>query len=293
LQSIHVQDIGDYELIIIDSSSTDDTIKIAKSFTKNIIIIPQNEFDHGGTRTKVAKIAKGELLIYLTQDVILYDKFTLSNILKSFDDDGIGAVYGRQIPYEETNIFGKHLRAFNYPDKSYMRDKNDISKFGIKTAQLSNSFCAYKKSILNEIGFFETNLILGEDVYVGAKMILAGYKLAYESKSIVYHSHSYTIWQEFKRYFDIGVFHKTQDWILKEFGKAEGEGLKYIKSELNYLFKYNYWYKVPEFFIRNGMKYLGYKLGQNYNKLPKNTIMKFSMHYRWWNKNTNLSGLNL
>jgi rhamnosyltransferase len=115
-------------------------------------------------------------------------------------------------------------------------------------------------------------------------MILAGYFLAYVGDAQVYHSHSYTILQEFKRYFDIGVFHKRESWILEKFGKAEGEGIKYIKSELNYLLTQGYWYKIPEFFIRNAMKYLGYKVGYNHKVIPKWLILKLSMHYKWWNK---------
>jgi len=149
---------------------------------------------------------------------------------------------------------------------------------------LSDSFAAYRKDVLAKIGYFKDNLILGEDTYAGANIILKDYKIAYVAEAKVYHSHSYTIWQEFKRYFDIGVFHKCEDWILEKFGKAEGEGIKYIKYELKYLLAHGAWYLLPEWFIRNGMKYLGYKFGYNYKILPKNLLKKCSMHYRWWNK---------
>lgn len=284
LKRLATQSHNDYELIIIDSSSQDNTLKIAKKYTSNVIVIPQNEFDHGGTRAQGAKIAKGDILVYFSQDALPYDEFTIENIVKVFDDKKVGAAYGGQISYENTNLFGKHLRKFNYPDTSSIKSKKDVSKYGIKTVQLSNSFSAYRKSALEEVGMFKDNLILGEDVYVGAKMILADYSLAYASESKVYHSHSYTVWQEFKRYFDIGVFHKCESWILESFGKAEGEGMKYIKSEINYLLDSKALYLLPEFFIRNGMKYIGYKLGQNYKKLPNWLIKKLSMHHRWWDK---------
>jgi len=51
--------------------------------------------------------------------------------------------------------------------------------YGIKTAFLSNSFSAYRKKALQEIGWFKDNLILGEDTYAGAKLLLKGYKIAY------------------------------------------------------------------------------------------------------------------
>jgi len=284
LSSIKNQSITNFQLIIIDSSSKDATVNIAKKFTNNIVVIPQNEFDHGGTRAKAAHIAKGDILIYLTQDALPCDNLTIENIVKVFDDKKIGAAYGKQVSYEDTNLFGKHLREFNYRETSYVRDKSDIKQFGLKTAFLSDSFAAYRKSALESIGLFKDGLILGEDTYAGAKMILSGYSLAYVAEAKVYHSHSYTVFQEFKRYFDIGVFHKSESWILESFGKAEGEGMKYIKSEIKYLLSNDAWYLLPEFIVRNGMKYLGYKLGQRYEKLPMWVIKKLSMHHRWWDK---------
>lgn len=285
LESIKSQSLKEYELIIIDSSSKDETVSIAKQYTKNVVVIPQSEFDHGGTRTYAAQMAKSDILVYLTQDALPTDVYTIENIVKVFEDKSIGAAFGRQLSYSDTNLFGKHLRVFNYGDISYIRNLKDKDQYGLKTAFLSDSFAAYRKSALECIGWFKNGLILGEDTYVGAKMILAGHSLAYVAEAKVYHSHSYTVWQEFQRYFDIGVFHRCEDWILREFGKAEGEGVKYIKSEINYLLTNGSWYLLPEFFGRNVMKYTGYKLGQKYEKLPKWLITKFSMHYKWWDKN--------
>ena len=282
LDAIQGQSLKEYELLIIDSSSKDKTVEISQKYTDNVVVIPQSEFDHGGTRTKAAKIAKGDILIFLTQDALPYDDMTLENILKVFDDKKVAAAYGRQLSYEDTTLFGKHLRMFNYKETSYIRDKNDIKTYGLKTAFLSDSFAAYRKSALERIRWFKNGLILGEDTYAGAKMVLDGDKIAYVSDAKVYHSHSYSLIQEFKRYFDIGVFHHDESWILSSFGKAEGEGLKYIKSELTYLFGHGAWYLLPEFFARNGMKYIGYKMGQKHEKIPLWLIKKLSMHHRWW-----------
>ena len=283
LDSLKNQTFKDFELIIIDSSSKDKTVEIAKQYTSNVMIIPQNEFDHGGTRARAAQLAKGDILVFLTQDVLPYDEYTIENIvIPFFKDPKIGVAYGRQIPYENTNLFGKHLRLFNYSEKGYIYSYQDKEEKGIKTVFLSDSFAAYRKEALEKIGWFKNGLIVGEDTYAGAKILKLGYKIAYIPEAKVYHSHSYTVWQEFKRYFDIGVFHKCENWIIEEYGKAEGEGFKYLKSESNYLIKNNKWWLLPEFFVRNGMKYIGYKLGYNYEKLPLFLIKKLSMHKNWW-----------
>jgi len=273
-----------FELIIIDSSSTDDTVELAKPYTNHIITIPKNEFDHGGTRTKATKMARGEIVIFLTQDALPYDKYTLEKIVACFENPSISAAYGRQVAYSTTNLFGKHLRAFNYPSHSYIRTIEDKDIYGLKTAFLSDSFAAYRKSALKNIHWFKEGLIIGEDAYVGTQLLLAGGSLAYVAEARVYHSHSYSPLQECKRYFDTGVFHHQEKWLLDTFGKAEGEGGKYIKSELSYLLKHKALWRIPEFFLRNGLKYLGYKLGQQHTLLPKNIAKNLSLHPSWWNK---------
>ncbi|RUM70894.1 MAG: glycosyltransferase family 2 protein [Sulfurovum sp.] len=274
----------EFELIIIDSSSTDETLALVKPYTQNIITITKDEFDHGGTRTKAAKIASGEYLIFLTQDAIAYDKNTLKTLLDPFKDPAIVAVYGRQIPHENTSLFGKHLRYFNYASTSHIRTLADKEKYGIKTTFFSDSFAAYRKSALQEVNWFKNGLIVGEDMHVIAKLFLANHKIAYCAKAKVYHSHSYTLKDEFKRYFDTGVFHTQESWILETFGKAEGEGIKYLKSEFNYLLQHHAYYRIPEFMLRTGLKYIGYTLGKKYQHLPISMIKKLSLHQQWWEK---------
>lgn len=275
---------ANFELIIIDSSSCDKTLEIAQRYTDHTITIPQCEFDHGGTRTEAAKRASGEVIVFLTQDALPIDDDTIERIAALFLNPDVGAAYGRQVPYPDTSIFGKHLRAFNYPEISHLRRYEDKEKYGIKTVFLSDSFAAYRKEALKKIGWIRDGLISSEDSYAGAKMLLAGYTLAYVAEARVFHSHSYSLMQEFRRYFDIGVFYRNQRWILEAFGRAEGEGGKYVKSEFNFLLKQHAYLSIPEFFIRNGMKYLGYKLGQNYHHLPQGLIGILSMHPLWWKK---------
>lgn len=282
LEGIKNQTLKPNRIMIVDSSSNDDTVKIAQKYDCDVKIIKKEDFDHGGTRNYAARLSSADFLIYMTDDAVPYDSNSFRNLLKFFDDENVMAVFGRQIPYENTNIFGKHLRYFNYPDYDYIRDYKDKFKYGIKTAFLSDSFCAYRKKIIEQIGYFKENLIIGEDTYIGAKLILAGYRIAYSSKAIVYHSHNYTAFQEFKRYFDIGVFHRSESWILKEFGRAESEGRKYIISGIKFFISEGKWYLIPLFFFRIFLKYLGYKLGYNHIFIPDFFKKYLSMNKNFW-----------
>lgn len=276
---------GINEIIVIDSGSTDSSIKIAESFGARVIKIENHLFDHGGTRTLGGKAASGDILVYMTQDALPVNEYSIEKLIKPLlENKEIGASYGRQLPYPDATAFAAHLRAFNYPPVSCIKSLKDKERLGIKAPFLSNSFSAYRMDALEKIGWFKCGLIIAEDTYAGAKLLLAGYKIAYVADATVYHSHNYTILQEFKRYFDIGVFHKNESWIINEFGFAEGEGMKYVKSEITSLIKNKKIHLMPEFIIRNCFKFLGYKIGRNYKKLPVNIIKKISMHSAWWDK---------
>jgi rhamnosyltransferase len=270
------------EIIVVDSSSSDRTVEIAESFCAKVFIVRTEDFDHGGTRTLAGKAAKGDILVYMTQDATPFDNHSIENITRPFEDQAIAASFGRQLPYPGAAAFGAHLRLFNYPDVSCIKSLEDRNAYGIRTAFLSNSFAAYRKTALEGIGWFRRKLIMGEDTCAAAKMLLAGHKIMYVAGAMVYHSHDYTVLQEFKRYFDIGVFHQSERWIIDEFGKAEGEGIRYMQSLFAFLGRRQKYYLIPEGVVRNTLKYIGYKLGQNYDKLPASMIHKCSMHANFW-----------
>jgi rhamnosyltransferase len=148
---------------------------------------------------------------------------------------------------------------------------------GLRVAFLSNSFAAYRLSALDAVGGFPSDVIFGEDMYVAARLIQAGYKIAYAAEAAVYHSHPYTLQQEFRRYFDMGVLHARESWIRNELGSAEGEGLRFVKSELRYLSQHAFW-RIPEALLRTLLKYLGFRLGLMEEHIPNRLKRRFGMN---------------
>lgn len=273
-----------YRVLFFDSESADGSAEYVVKRGFALHIIAAADFDHGGTRALVGKLCAGELAVFLTQDALPVGAVDIDRIVVTFDDARLAAAYGRQLPHRDASLFARHLRAFNYPVDSHWRTLDDRDRIGFKAGFLSNSFSAYRRSAMDEIGWFKDGLILGEDAYAGAKLLAAGYKLAYVADAEVYHSHNYSVWQEFQRYFDIGVFHCLESWLLEEFGKPEGEGVRYLRSELAYISRTRAYYLIPEFLVRNAMKYTGYLLGRHFKRLPKILLRKLSMHRRWWDQ---------
>ncbi|WEX00936.1 glycosyltransferase family 2 protein [Pseudomonas nitroreducens] len=282
LRSLNIQKDISFETIIIDSSSTDGTSELAKSFNCKVLSIPKKDFNHGGTRQyAINENPNYDLYILLTQDAYLEDESSLKNITLPFQDETVGAVYGRQLPHVNANKFAAHARLFNYGTKSQQKDISNSIIYGIKTPFLSNSFSAYRREMLESTGGFPEHVILSEDMYVGAKSILSDWKIFYASNAECRHSHNYTIREEFRRYFDIGVFHAREPWIVEAFGGTGGEGLRFVKSEIKYLGLSNI-HLWPLAGLRNFLKILAYKLGKRESLLSIGIKSKLSMHKAYW-----------
>lgn len=269
-------------LLLIDSSSSDETVQLAYDYGFEIKIIAKSQFNHGGTRQwGVEHLAEMDILVFLTQDAILADATAIEQLVDAFENTQVATAYGRQLPHKNAGPIAAHARLFNYPAASQLRGMEDRNRFGIKTAFTSNSFAAYRRGALMQVGGFPANTIMNEDTYVVGKMLRAGWKIAYCAEAQVYHSHDYGFAEEFKRYFDIGVFHSETAWLQQDFGGATGEGLRYIRSELFYLLKYAP-SLIPFAWLRTGLKWLGYKLGVSYRRLPLAIQRGLSMHKGYW-----------
>ncbi|MCM3378793.1 MULTISPECIES: glycosyltransferase family 2 protein [Shouchella] len=274
-----------YEVIIVDSGSTDGTKEWAEENSFKLLSISKRDFNHGGTRNLAAKASKGDILVFLTQDAILIDTDSIDRLISSIlKDESVGMAYGRQLPHKNAKLMGAFARIYNYPEKSEIKSINRKSVLGIKTVFCSNSFAAYRKEYLEKIGNFPNDVILGEDTYVCGKLLLSGYKCVYNAEAKVEHSHDYSIWEEFKRYFDIGVFHAKEFWIVEEFNSAEGEGSKFVIEQFKYILKKKSYHRIPELILRNGMKYIGYKLGRSEKKIKLGVKMRMTMHKSYWFK---------
>jgi rhamnosyltransferase len=270
------------QVLILDSESTDGTVELARVAGFLVRTVPGAKFDHGGTRQLAAEMAAdSEILLYMTQDARLDGENALANLLAAFDNPQVGAAYGRQLPRPGAHPIEAHARSFNYPASSNVRTLASREQLGIKAVFLSNSLAAYRRSALMAVGGFPANVILGEDTIVAARLLLAGYRIAYVAEACAIHSHSYTLAQEFKRYFDTGVLHSRERWLIDEFGHASGEGRRFVLSELRYLRQWNPW-QIPPALVRTLSKFVAYQLGRKEALLSPQFKRHLSMRPSFW-----------
>ncbi len=224
-----------------------------------------------------------EILVFLTQDAILASPDALKKLLDGFENPKAGAAFGRQMARPGAGAIETHGRLFNYPAVSSVRSLDSREAMGFKSIFLSNSFAAYRRAALDAVGGFPTNVIFGEDTVTAAHLLLKGWNIHYVADAEVYHSHDYSWWQEFQRYFDIGVLHSRESWLREEFGKTGKEGKRFLLSELTYLRREDA-ASIPSALVRTAAKLAGYRLGGLEGILPVPLKSRLSMHKDFWKR---------
>ena len=243
--------------------------------------ITKEEFDHGKTRAMGAAMAETDLLVFFTQDAVPANNKVIEVLVNSFADDSIGAAYGRQLPAADCKFIEQYTRGFNYPENSRVKRKEDLPKLGIKTYFCSNVCAAYRRCVYEKLGGFVTKTIFNEDMILAAQMIQAGYGVAYAARAEVIHSHNYSYFQQFQRNFDLAVSQADHPEIFAKIS-SESEGMRLVKQTASYLLKQKKPWLIPDLVLISGFKFLGYKAGQNYKKLPKGLVKKFTMNPSYW-----------
>lgn len=250
-------------ILLVNSSSSDGTVELAKKFPIEIAVIPRDQFNHGKTREWARKKLGTDIVVMVTPDAYAVDNEVLTKLTAPLFEKKAICAYSRQIPHKGAPFFESFPRLFNYPETSHIRSLKDFSEYGVYTYFFSNSFGAYVNSALDEIGGF-THTLTGEDTLACAKLLQKGYKVAYVGKALVHHSHSYSLIEEFKRHFDTGLARKLHREL---FSQDSNRGKTYIKELFKTCFKENK-ALLPYAFFHCLSKWLGYNIGKRSTQAP-------------------------
>lgn len=205
-----------YEIIIIDSGSTDKTIDIIYQFKKKVsffkvVKINKKYFDHGNTRNLGVRMAKGKFICFFTQDALPEDKNFFRYYLEDFKiSKTVVAIFGKNITYPGTPL----LQKIESDCRWDMLDKF-ANKKGVLIQNLSDPFIpysaknyliwyffsntssCYRRSFLIKNPFPKTNY--GEDMMIGKIIIEKKLSKVYDSRCYVIHSHKYNFFEYYSR----------------------------------------------------------------------------------------------
>ncbi len=202
-----------FEILVVDSGSSDGSDSIAESYGR-VIRIPKSEFNHGLTRNIGISKSGGELVALLVQDAVPCDRFWLQRLVDVFDDERVAGAYSRQMPHPGANpIVAARLRRWSAGgSEKVVKQISDQAQFDamkpvqkVETVSFDNVSSMIRRSAWEKQPFPEADF--GEDTGWSLAVLRAGWKVVYEPTSAVWHSHSNSLWYEFKR-----VYMDHQNW---------------------------------------------------------------------------------
>jgi rhamnosyltransferase len=266
--------------LVVDSSSNDNTVALARALGVEVYVLPRSEFNHGATRELARKMLGTDVVIMVTQDAFATGSNTISRLVVPLVTGDADVAYARQLPKPGADIFESFPREFNYPETSQIRRLSDVKQLGAFTFFCSDSFSAYRQSALDAIGGFPT-VLTNEDYFAVARILEKGGSIAYVAEATVLHSHRYTLKQEFQRYFDTGYVRGERPWVQNLVGNAEGHGALMVKALFKRLLYTQPWL-LPYAVLQVGAKWLGYRIGFHSVKAPLWWKLRLSGQRYYW-----------
>jgi len=297
LRKVFAQEIEDtFEVIAIDSGSIDHTREMLAKFPIRVAEIPPSTFNHGETRNLGARLAKGEYLVYLTQDATPLDEKWLERLVGPLKSDALVAgTFSSQRPREDCHLMerrqiletelvsGKKMRvnsAVGNPD--YKENRYPFIWF-------SNTSSCIRKGIWNKFPF--RKLEFAEDQDWAQRVLEAGYKTVYVPDSIVIHSHHYKPVKNFRRNFEHAramkeIFGKEEFPQFKNIFSATRDSVKadfrFYKSEKGSGVGFLRWFSPSFFWYLSAFS--GLWLGTHFEKIPLKLRERLSLQSSIINK---------
>ncbi|MCI9016960.1 MAG: glycosyltransferase [Clostridia bacterium] len=247
------------EIKYILTKGNDKTQEQLKALNANYVVIEKEEFSHSLTRQKIGYESNADILVFITQDIIIEDELWLHNLIKDIENGKCEAAYSRQIC--NNNSIEKYTREINYPDKSQYKTKEQIGEFQLQTFFFSDASSAIRRDKFIEVnGYDDKDLPTNEDMYIAYKLIMKGYTIKYCADSIVIHSHDFTLKELFNRYYITGKFFKCN----KNFNKyrVNNSGLNMAKYILKRALQEKNLKVLIRFLPDMAIRFIAMKLGK-------------------------------
>jgi rhamnosyltransferase len=201
-----------FEVIAVDSGSTDGTTDLLQLFSVSVVQIPPGDFHHARTRNLAASQAHGNIIVFLSQDAVPSSPDWLEVMLANFSDPRVGAVYGRQIPKDSSSLERQDALNAIYGENRIVKDPENRNGLGYRFYHFSDVNAAIRRDVWSAARFPE-DLKVFEDLGIAKHILDRGWKIVYEPRAAVFHSHVHTTFGLFKRYFDIGyTFRLLKIW---------------------------------------------------------------------------------
>ncbi|MFC1727409.1 glycosyltransferase family 2 protein [Patescibacteria group bacterium] len=191
LPSIFKQTYQNFEVIVVDSGSTDGALKLMNKFSVNIIHTNQpnpKTFNHAKAFNQGAKIAKGKYLVRLSGDAIPANRRWLEELIKSAEEENVAMVCGRYFFSWKTDLIFQ-----------YWFRKSLFHSLQKQPYAITGGNCLMRKNFWENYPLNE-KFGPGDDWEWAQVMKTKGYKIIFNQKAIVFHEHSFEIKKQLKNF---------------------------------------------------------------------------------------------
>jgi rhamnosyltransferase len=270
---------GNFEVIVVDSGSSDRTVEIASSYPVRLKQTPPEEFRWGRNRNIGAELGTGTFIAYLSADAAPANDRWLAELLQGFEGPQVAGTYGRQVARPWAYPMEKFYMHYTYPPKRRVQSWSggDIT---MDETWFSNVSAAIRREVWEQHPFSDT-VLFGEDQEWSLRVLRAGYRISYEPDSVVYHSHNYSLKKALMRSFNSGV--SSFESYMPESKPRPfyflGRGLRYWGSEVAYLATHRYPHWIPFAALYEMTKFAGLILGRYHERLPKPITRRLIWQY--------------
>jgi rhamnosyltransferase len=272
------------ELLVADSGSDDESVELALSRGARVLEVGAPDFLHGATRNLAAEQARGEVLVFTTQDAYADDEHWLDRLCAALRaQPSLAGVYGRQIAHEDASPPERFFLDFLYGPRTRLQRVTDPDELSLRTTLFSNVNSAIRRVVWQQFPF-AANAFFAEDQDWARRVLLAGHEILYEPEAAVRHSHSYTLTSAFKRFFDTGA--SAERGFLAGGAASSAvlrrEALRYAREELAWLARTGQHRWIPYAAVYELAKFLGLQAGARHRSLPLWLKRRWSFYPGYW-----------
>jgi rhamnosyltransferase len=260
LEAIFAQQPGPdftFEVVIVDSSSAPDDVARMRAFPIQFERIAQADFGHGRTRNLLARLGRGELLLYLSQDAEPASPTWLSTLIEPLRDATVAGAYARQIPRPNADPLIRFFLANTYGPRGARRSLAGRRAVRIDDIFFSNVSSAIRRDVWEKVPFRE--VLMSEDQYWAHDVLRAGYDVVYHPAAQVYHSHNYSLKALYRRNRQSGA--SLRGLIADPSGVIAARGLRYVLDQAAFLLRSGRPHWLPYMLVYEATKAAGFGMG--------------------------------
>ena len=254
------------EIVAVDSGSSDATTVLLREAGAVVLDLGGEPFGHASARNRGAAQARGDALVFVTQDVEPVGDGWLEPLFVALAEPRVAGAFGRQIP-RGASPEEAFLAGVNYPATPRRLTAADLDvPFGPGRTYFSTAFGAMKRAVWEQIPF--PDVVMSEDQAWAREVLRAGREVRYIPDAAVYHGHAFALGRAFRRNFDSGSSLEA----LGLAGASWRSGLRHLAGEARWIARERGVTRLPATLCYEVVRMAGFQLGRLERAMPRGLV---------------------